>query len=58
MNQIEAIQNAGRKAALARQQHDESLADSFYQWARKAIRLEDDRLAAEKAYNKGYASVR
>lgn len=54
MNQIEAIKDAGARAATARRRGDEATARFHQSWADKAIRLEDDPKAAREAYNKAY----
>lgn len=54
MNQIELIKEAGRKAFIARKNNDESTARFHFEWARKAIYLEDKPSEAQKAFEDAY----
>ncbi len=54
MNQLPAIKEAARKAGEAMKHHDTAAAQFHINWARAAIRLEDDKAAAEKAFEDFY----
>ena len=54
MKQLEAIKEAGRKAAEARRNQDEPTAKFHTDWANKAARLEDDPSAAKQAFQDAY----
>jgi hypothetical protein len=56
-SQIEAIREAGEKAGEAMRHQDTACCRFHSEWARKAIRLEDDKEAAQKAFDEGYKSV-
>ena len=56
INDLAVYLETGRKAAIARREHDESRAAFFADWALRAIRLEapEDQPAARAAYRTGY----
>ena len=60
LNPLEAYADAGRKAAQARNQHDESRALFFTSWLRSALRLESEqwRKMAQQAFYEAYKTER
>lgn len=55
MTQIEQIKEAARKQAAAIRVQDFGAANFQRDWARKAIRLENDPKVAEAAYKAAYS---
>jgi hypothetical protein len=54
-SQLDAIKQAGRKAAEAQHRfHDAATSRSHSDWAKKAIRMEDDPKAAHEAFRQAY----
>jgi hypothetical protein len=60
LNPLEVYAEAGRKAAKARNQHDESRAAFFTSWFKSAMRLETDqwRKMAKCAFDEAYKTER
>lgn len=54
MTQLNAIIEAGQKAAQARRVSDESAAQFHTNWANKAIRLEENPSLARNAFQSAY----
>ena len=60
LNPVEAYAEAGRKAAQARNERDESRASSWAEWFHRARNLEqgEARQTAERTYREAYAATR
>ena len=60
LNSIETYQEAGRKSAIARNQHDEATANFHKNWLSRAKALErdEDKQSAQGAFDQGYKDAR